>query len=318
MEAIGSRSKPPNHVAFIFADGDSVGSAIQAVVEKYGFNGYSRFSQALSEAANQATAHTLAHVYQNHELREHIDQDTGKSYLATPFDIITIGGDDVLLISTADHALDIACGLSQEFQKRANTLLQSQGMALEKPLTLSVGVVIAHTGHPIVNLAQRAGELLKSAKRGRTKSNQSNQVQGWIDFHIVSTPGLEPLTEIRGKDYARPGQLSLTARPYALSKMQELLNQARSLRRELPGSKRSQLYHACFTAPDRVSATLAVLQAQVRMSHPQRTALFKALHSLGAGVCYPFVQSRTNRYTTSLPDLMELAAFIEVKQEAHP
>lgn len=310
INTIGEQSHPTGYVAFIHADGDGMGNLIERVVkdEKRGFEGYHILSKGLSDAAVQATAIALYEAYPTGSFPK-------KQQL--PFEVITVGGDDVLLICTADKALDIACRLSEVFTDEINHVLHEQFGIDDGAASASVGVVIAHAAHPIVNLAQRAAELLKNAKRGRSKSSRvgvpfgelRERAEGWIDFHIVSMPGLEKMGDIRSKHYAKPNGLSLTNRPYACSAMRMLLEHASTLR-QLPGSKRSQFYYACFNAHDRVSATLAVLQTQIRMRGYEQEVFRDVLFDLGVATCYPFLKDASNEYTTPLLDLIELAEFV--------
>ncbi len=299
MNTIGEQSHPTGYIAFIHADGDGMGNLIERVVKEHGFEGYHSLSKGLSDAAVQATAMALYEAYPS--------KDFPKRGRKLPFEVITVGGDDVLLICTADKALDVACRLSEVFTDEINHVLHEQFGIDESGASASVGVVIAHAAHPIVNLALRAAELLKSAKRGRSKS--AIKTEGWIDFHIVSTPGLEEMRDIRNKHYAKPNGLSLTNRPYACSAMRKLLEHASTLR-QLPGSKRSQFYYACFNAHDRVSATLTVLQTQIRMRGYEQEVFRDALFDLGVATSYPFLKDASNEYTTPLLDLIELAEFV--------
>jgi hypothetical protein len=80
----------------------------------------------------------------------------------------------------------------------------------------------------------------------------------------------------------------------------------------VPGSKRADLYYACLRAPDHITATLAVLQAHLRLPDVARTTLIGALRDLGATTRYPFMPDRLDRrhLTTPLIDLLEVAEFV--------
>jgi len=308
LNAIGEQAYPRGYVALMHADGDGMGTLIKKVVQQHHFAGYQQVSTGLTDAAVQAAAEALHTAYPDAPM---VQQTPGSEQRFLPFEVITIGGDDVLLICTADKALDIACMLSKVFTREIRRVLADTfGITEGHDASASVGVVIAHANHPIVNLAERAGELLKSAKRGRAKSGRTDE--GWIDFHIVSSPGLQTLREIRRDHYQRD-DFDLTARPYSCSTLQDMLGYARDLvhHKNVSGSKRRQLYDACLHAANRTTATLAVLQAQVRMSQEQRSALLRILREMDVGTYYPFLDTlRHNRYTTPLPDLLELAEFV--------
>lgn len=285
IDAIGTQSTPPGYIAFVYADGDGIGAKIRQVAQAGGLDGYASYSRSLSKAAANSAALAI------HTSYPHLPQSGD-----LPFELITIGGDDVMLICTAEQGLHLAVKLSEQFQAAMKEL------AKDHPATASVGVVIAHTSHPIVNLRERAGELLKSAKQ---------QEQGGIDFHIVSTPSLGPLEHVRREDYVH-GLLRYTDRPYDRQRMMVLLKHASKFR-TLPGSKRMQLYEACMDAKDRVSATLNVLQVHSRMAPNERKLVMAALYDLGVTTLYPFIQRRDRAgqyYATPLIDLIEAAEFV--------
>lgn len=297
LNTIGELSRPQGYVAMVYADGDGIGDLIQRVVQHKGFEGYRRLSQALSQAAVEATASALHSAYQSF---------SGPSL---PFEVITIGGDDVLLICTAERGLEVACALSKIFSEQMTAFLQNEPGLAGQPVTASVGVVIAHASQPIVTMQRRAGELLKSAKRGKV----AGASEGCLDFHIVNTPGMEPISDVRSSHYTLlRSNDSLTARPYSLSLAEKLLAQAGNLR-AIPGSKRVQLYEACMRAPDRIVATLEVLRIQMRLGL-QRDLLLAALRELDVSIIYPFMEKRDRearaRVVTPLIDLLEVAEFV--------
>ncbi len=297
LNAIGDLAQPQGYVAMVYADGDGIGDLIHQVVGREKFDGYRRLSQILSHAAIEATASALYRAYPEPPHR----------YL--PFEVITIGGDDVLLICTAEQGLEVACALSRIFSAQVTTFLQNELGFPDQQVTVSVGVVIAHASQPIVTMQRRASELLKSAKHGKA----SEAAEGCVDFHIVSTPGLEPIRDVRLNHYTLlRSNDSLTARPYRLSVMEKLLEQAGKIR-AIPGSKRAQLYDACMRAPDRIAATLEVLRIQVRLGS-QRDLLLNVLRALDVGVIYPFMYQQTtdvrSRFITPLIDVLEVAEFV--------
>src|SRR5690606_25402622 len=103
----------------------------------------------------------------------------------------------------------IATDLCQRMAQEVNQRLEQAGIVLPEPFSASAGVVIAHDSLPIVLLERRAYDLLRSAKRARDTKD------GRVDFHIVTTPGLERIDQIRKRDYHSPdGRTRFTARPY--------------------------------------------------------------------------------------------------------
>ncbi len=323
LGAIGQQARPRGYVALVYADGDRIGKTKQEVVKAYGLAGYAAFSQALSEAANQATAQALAVAYGGQAPRTS----------ALPFEVITIGGDDILLICTAERGLEVACTISRLFgaqvQQVFGAKLHEQGMEIGTAnpvgaVSASVGVVIAHDSLPMVQLERRGRDLLKSAKK------QRGDGQGGIDFHIVTTAGLDAIEGVRSRDYMGDAYTGLTMRPYRIEQADTLLRSARHLRGlcdttgqakhrlsaddqrrlpGLPGSKRAALYAVC--QGQRMQIIFDVLALHARLHTRERQALLDALHELGCIAHYPFAPpDKDGIYRTALLDLLEVMEFV--------
>lgn len=334
LSHIGAQAIPRGYVALVYADGDRIGSTLKQIVKQHGFDGYQKLSAALTKAANQATAWALAAAYQggpqppdSSSLPDHpqrarrawdprprFDPQTGRWRRFLPFEVITIGGDDIILICTAEQGLQVAIELSRKFGEVVNQELRDQGLLPaeeqeQKLVSASVGVVIAHDSMPIVQLQRRGADLLKSAKRRAAPG------AGGIDFHVVTTPSLDRISTVRAQQYAagpRVGgekrQTELTSRPYSLATADTLLRHARRLARVLPNSKRADLYAAC--RDDRILATLSVLAAHARLRHDARLALIEALRDLDSIAYYPFgPPDGDGVFHTALPDLLEVMEY---------
>jgi hypothetical protein len=323
LDAIGQQARPRGYVALVYADGDRIGKTKQEVVKAYGLAGYAAFSQALSEAANRATAQALADAYKWRAPRNQ----------ALPFEVITIGGDDILLICTAERGLQVACTISRLFGEQVQQVfhakLHEQGKTIDKDapdpareVSASVGGVLAHDSLPIVQLERRGRELLKSAKKQRGGG------QGGIDFHIVKTPGMDDIHAVRSREYMSDEQTALTMRPYRIDKAEMLLHYARHLNGlcdstgqathdstaqqtmpHVPNSKRSALYAAC--QGHRTQVTFDVLSLHARLGAHERRVLLDALHALGCLPYYPFAPADDDDIAhTALLDLLEVMEFV--------
>ena len=311
LNTIGTKSHPSGYVAFIHLDGDSVGSALREVVRKGGFAAYHRFSQALDTAAQTATAQALATAYQNHVPSRHRPrQSQAELSIELPFELITIGGDDVMLVCTAEHGLGVARMISAQFGPLVHSSLDAHEVRLEHPLSASVGVVIAHASMPIVQLQERARELLKNAKHQRDPKRDVGI--GFFDFQIVTTPALDQIKLLRQQGYQGNDGAEFTRRPYRCDHAETLLRQAQILRHmpDFSGSKRTDLYNAC--AESRMQATLDVLTVSLRLRAAERTVLLHALHELDSVSYFPFTQEYAGgqlRFRTALLDLLEVVEF---------
>lgn len=117
LREIGNASTPTGFVAYIYADGNNMGGYIQKNIKTP--EAYQSFSEAVSQATEYSVYRALAQHLSPHQLQGIDDAETkgrnGK--WIHPFEILTIGGDDVLLIVPAHKALAIAQTLSEQFEQ---------------------------------------------------------------------------------------------------------------------------------------------------------------------------------------------------------
>jgi CRISPR-associated protein Cmr2 len=213
-------------VGLIYADGNSVGEQVARLAS---ISGYRRFAQRMLQANETAVAQALARF---------IRPDTG----LWPFEIITIGGDDVLLFVPADRALDIAAAIARAFEEKMHT------PGTGRQISLSVGVLIMPDNTPIRFASNLVEQLLNSAKQRSKREN----IGSTVDFMALkSTTMISNRVEQYRSIALQRGRrqhssetprstLRLTQRPYSLAQLQQFLKACRALKRaQFP---RSQLY----------------------------------------------------------------------------
>ncbi len=185
--------------------------------------------------------------------------------------------------------------------------------------TLSCGVVIAHPGQPIQNLELRARELLRNAKRQFSR-------QAALDFHVVSTPVLRDLEEVRHDEYQlrekdRTRPTYLTRRPLILDDAARLLCHVRQFKAggegvALPRSKLNALYQALFTGQDAASFEAFFLRS--RLNDAQRAKLNAFFGAFGIpadrpatadGPLFPWGKNAKGDVFTVFGDLIEIYEF---------
>jgi CRISPR-associated protein Cmr2 len=225
-------------VGLVYADGNNVGAHIAQLSS---IAAYRQFAQQMLEANERAVALALI---------DHLGP-TERSKI-WPFEIITIGGDDVLLFAPADRALAVAATIAREFgneMQRHNT-----------GITLSAGVLLMADHTPVRFARDLAEALLKSAKQ-RLKQNASLPTpdehyvdqRTTIDFMALKAASMvsESIASYRSAAYSRTrkrtrdGQpretrLQLTQRPYTLKEFTTLLGAGQALDRA--GFPHSQLH----------------------------------------------------------------------------
>ena len=288
---LGNVSSPSGYMGLIYADGDSMGREIERITT---IDELRRFSEAVDTSVYDAVAETVA-IY----LRP-------TSSATLPFDILLLGGDDLVMVAAADRAIEAAMHIVERFGQLTK---ERWG----KPLTLSASVTLSHVNYPIGSLIHLAETGLKFAKREATKRRLEGQAMdsGLINFLVVSSSNHLDF----GRYYRDvlcfddgPETLRRTCRPYAVSDMRRLLNDIRNAR-NIPRGKLEQLRSAVFKS--RRQGNLDAMMAVLRLRNEEQR---KALLSLGGGspieqVYLPWIREN-NHWVTRVLDVVELLDFI--------
>lgn len=210
LEAIGRecRSPRPGFVGFFYADGNDIGDLLNG--EGRHPEDYMRISQQVHRSLQAAVFEALAEHLRPYAIEE--------EKWVHPFEILTIGGDDVLLIVPGDVALPISRDICRLFEAKVND------PPLPKHVTLSAGLVIADDHNPVYFLHNLAEELLKNAKR---KAKAPGVGRGTIDFLVLKSQHMleTDLAELRQSSAYTAGEkdLLLTCCPYTWEELEPRL-----------------------------------------------------------------------------------------------
>src|SRR5262249_9664827 len=130
------------------------------------------------------------HIAMSRSIKEHLpvklitSKENTKLLSLYPFDILLLGGDDIVMVTDASKAMDVAYTIAREF----HTITQKSTKIKEelKPCTLSIGVVIAPVKYPFSLLWDMANSTLKEAKKessnARTQAGQNKTNDSRINF----------------------------------------------------------------------------------------------------------------------------------------
>lgn len=226
LETIGKAAN--GSIGIIYADANGLGDWIQAADTLAEFK---RRSSGVKKAVNEALLEALR-----------------TKCAGLPFEVILVGGDDVLLITPASVALDVAASLCEQFAAAMG----------DEQKTMSAGVVIADHHTPVYFLRRLAEQLLKQTKR------QQPGV-GAVDFLVLKSQGTRSLAEAwETFSFETPKEtLTLHHGPYTLTDLKVLLEQVRA-GKEI-NYPRSQLYGLRDTFKQgRQASALAFLYQQAR------------------------------------------------------
>ncbi len=266
VREIGDASIAKRFIAYIYADGNNMGGYIQKEIKNP--EDYQKFSRDIFDATEKSVYASLTKHLEPHKLNPSLqaERKSEEEIWIHPFEILTIGGDDVMLIVPADKALAIAKTIGEEFER----ILLSKGeryqsdqiynpkivhryhsqekITTDKQCTLSMstGVLITAEDTPIYYAEKLTNQLLKSAKKLAKDLKKSHYSGGTVDFLVMKSVNMisSNITEFRTNGLTKLGQgqqkLKLYAAPYTLHELGGLLKAVQTLiDAEFP---KSQLY----------------------------------------------------------------------------
>ncbi len=345
LREVGNASK--GFVAYIYADGNNMGGFIKQITTA---EVYQQFSDVVSEATEQSVYHALAEHLRPHCLHNIDDGETkGRDgQWIHPFEILTIGGDDVMLVVPANQALAIAKTISEEFERillklsAENDLLNlslemsappqqgihryrsAQAEVSQCQLSMSVGVLIAADDTPIYYAENLTNQLLKSAKKkAKALKDTLHYHGGTIDFLVMKSVTMlsSKVEEFRESGLVIDGKLKLYGAPYTLHEIGGLLETAKALKAaDFP---RSQLYQIrSLLERGKHTAMLNYRYFRVRLATANQTLLQNSFEDAwcqpkddqNGGNLAPWMSLRDDAgttYETIWRELVDLYPFID-------
>jgi CRISPR-associated protein Cmr2 len=203
-------------IAYIYADGNNMGGYIQTIRDP---EKYRQFSEDISKITEESVYESLARHLTVHRLQRQTDPEKyhQDGEWIHPFEIITIGGDDVFLIVPADRALQIAKSIGDIFEHKLSqpSMKGRYSVLSDRPshlihryqpenaepavskLSMSIGVLITSEDTPIAYAESLTEQLLKSAKEKAKYLKQPCEYDGvvykkgyhggTIDFQVLKS-----------------------------------------------------------------------------------------------------------------------------------
>lgn len=170
-----------DYFALIYADGNNMGQKIEKIPT---LGKLQNFAKEVDEGVKWAVSVAIAEhlqVKRHLKLGAILPENQGESVF--PFDILLLGGDDVVMVTPASVALDVALTIAKRFHEYTG-----------EKYTLSVGVVLAPIKYPFGLLLDLAETTLKFAKdegakrrlKVEAKGQQYDEI-GMINF--IAVPG---------------------------------------------------------------------------------------------------------------------------------
>lgn len=228
------------YLGLIYADANSMGKAMEK---------HSTTLQELQEFAKKIDDAVFAAM--GHAITTHLPLE-GNTF---PFDVLLVGGDDIVLVTPADKAMQVAQTLGDTFREATGE-------------TLSIGVVLAPVKYPFALLYSLVDETLKAAKKSGAKlqqdtSNDDKQDKTRVNFVVVtgntSLGYQKQYSEMhREPEGGNKNEFYATLRPYALSDLNWLIDQLQQgNKKRLGRTKLHQLREAIL----RLDQTTTIVEA---------------------------------------------------------
>jgi hypothetical protein len=246
---IAQAGLPENYLGFIVADGNRMGEHLQRIPfpENRPTEAdvlYSRFSQAIHRIASDALIEAVIAAFRLEVSATEVHRGT----ITLPIEVVILGGDDLVLVTRADKALEIAQRFCREFHERTK---HSDAIPSEDGISMSAGVAIVKHKFPFLTAHRLAEELSKSAKKRSRSFNRRNPTQelSTIDFMVVTEAAVGSLEEARRelkyeerfRDARFSRELDTTSRPYTVDELEELQRCIQNLRANPEGFPRNKL-----------------------------------------------------------------------------
>lgn len=207
QKAIGHAIKPPEtleqiagegntDIAVVYADGNAMGKYIRQISDP---KQYALFSEKIDSAVRGATFGTLQELFPHTDAR---------------FDIILLGGDDILLVLPPEYAGDFVVKAHRKFVELAGS-----------EFSLSFGISVANCHYPFYQMVEQAATCLKTAK---------SKIKGaGVDFHLNRVGFYPDVDDYREKEFVdKKLQISLTCRPMSIAGFEKYLDAVRKLKQE--------------------------------------------------------------------------------------
>lgn len=219
--ADGATTVKNNSLALIYADGDGLGTLLReaATLRQIGDASIGVHRAMLASVAKAIDGPLRPGLGQNGD--------------TLPFDILLLGGDDLVLVTTAARAFPTAIALAKAFPEESTR----QGIAPR--LTLSLAVVFAHPHHPFRYTLELADGCLSAAKRERFRRLRSGEFdgspQGLINYAFAGDAPGGDYGAYESSILSQPAignnpPIVRTMRPYIAAELERMLLQAAKLK----------------------------------------------------------------------------------------
>lgn len=296
---IGESSKRDGYMGFIIADANRMGEKIREIQNQ---DKLRQFSEKVEKINKSCLVDAIWHAFENTTLKDKEDN-------LLPVNILILGGDDMMMVTTAETAAKIALEYCKNFQKYSNSKEDSS----TREISISAGVVIAKDTYPINSYATLGEELLKIAKKKSREYRKEDKEVGTIDYKVVTAASSESIKISRYKKeryYKKDNnEFLLTFKPYSLEDMKKLIDFCTDFKKNnFPRNKIKSLEKILRLGKD--ASILEFLTMKSRLSNNQKALMNKFLREFNIidQIQMPW-RKENDEYKTNLLDLVEIYDF---------
>lgn len=289
------------YVGFIYADGNRMGTRFQSREDAKAYSDLSTLIQTGTE--NAIFDAMLTH------LRLIPFEKKGERKWRLPFQLLILGGDDLMVVVPANKAIEIAKDFCDQFKGYTG-------------ISISAGVLITHANYPIHLMMEHAGELLKSAKRlsnNLFKEDNSQNEVCTIDYMVLKGALFKDLKTMRQEELTvqasgREPVLRLYQRPYTTSDLENLINSIREFKKSgFPHSRLKSIYRSLYRGRAQATLDLCLMMSRLEKKPCETMKHFCQKQGLPF---FPWQKDEDKKeYMTPFIDLIELYDFIDYKKE---
>ncbi len=242
------------YLGLIYADANNMGVRIE------------KLSTLKEQAEFAIEVDRVIHVAVSKAITKHLplvrqQEEDGTLY---PFDILLLGGDDIVMATDASKAMEVAHTIAKEFYTltEASNIIDTHEIAC----TLSIGVVLAPIKYPFSLLLDMAVDARDAAKEESWKARTEGKIDdSRINFVVVTGGSIKDFDSVSRNYKSTDGKHDFyaTLRPYDLEALDRLLAAVKEgHKRNLGRTKLHALREAILekNLTTSVSRSLAVLR----------------------------------------------------------
>jgi cellobiose-specific phosphotransferase system component IIA len=286
-----------NYIGFIYADANRMGQRLSDLTEP---KDYKELSKNVSHAIKDA----LFSALDKHT--ELIDNDENKRYI--PFEVILIGGDDLMVVVPANKAIEITIDFCDKFKEKSN-------------ISICAGVVITHSNYPIHRMMDHAQGLLHSAKALSNKKSIKDCEINAIDYMVLKGSVLQEIKDTREREFSYKSddgkELRLYQRPYTTDQLGKLLDQIRRFKEnDFPTNKLRTMYESLYRGKQQAMLDYLFIASRLSKSASNKIPPREIFLNFGCewkcgSKIFPWWKSDDGSFDTPFIDMIELYDFVD-------